>query len=102
MATKRPGFARSSTERAEQDIELQNGAQDGMPGDSKDTYDLKEGATIEVNPNRDEESPPDYEDAGDGFAKVTEPVETAKDLVTQVLHVDDDPALNPYTFVSSS
>ena len=34
----------------------------------------------------------------DGFAIVTEPVTNANDLITQVIHVDDDPTLNPYTF----
>lgn len=105
MATQRPGYERTNTDRHERDIELQHGTRkdDGAPGNSKGTSgfefgdtDVKEGATYEVNPVRDE-SPPDY-DAGDGFHKVTEPVESAKDLVTQVLHVEDDPSLNPYTF----
>lgn len=57
--------------------------------------DVKDGVFVDAH---DEDHPPQYEDAGDGFAKVTAPVETAKDLVTQVLHVDDDPTLSPYTF----
>ena len=102
MATKRPGFHRALTEK-EQDVELQEGIGDGAPGDSKGTYqvrdpDVKEGVTIETNPQREDDYPPEYEDAGDGFHKVTAPVSTAKDLVTQVLHVDDDPTLSPYTF----
>ncbi|KAK3654286.1 hypothetical protein LTR22_010762 [Elasticomyces elasticus] len=91
MTSHRPGFVRSSTERKE-GVELQ-----ASPASSqKDaTYsDIKEGTTYDVT----EDSPPDYEDGGDGFAKVTEPVETAKDFITQVLHVDDDASLNPYTF----
>lgn len=105
MASQRPGFARTNTERAESssDIELQQNRDPGV-GKSNGNYefndpDVKNGTFTDIKPadGRDE-SPPDYEDGGDGFAKVTEPVESAKDLITQVLHVDDDPTLSPYTF----
>lgn len=104
MASQRPGFARTNTERHENgaDIELQN--RDPGVGKSTGTYeindpDVKDGTYVDVKDAHDfDDSPPHYEDGGDGFAKVTEPVETAKDLITQVLHVDDDPTLNPYTF----
>ena len=106
MTSKRPGFSRANTDRAvssTEDIELQHSADAGV-GNSKGTSefrdpDAKDGAaiTVESAGNR-EESPPGYEDDGDEHGKVTEPVETAKDLVTQVLHVDDDPTLNPFTF----
>ena len=103
MASKRPGYARSNTERAEEDrgIEL-GGPSNGESSKNPSGYefrdpDTKAGAVFEVQESPDD-SPPGYEDAGDGFAKVTEPVETAKDLVTQVLHVEDDPTLSPYTF----
>lgn len=43
------------------------------------------------------DSPPDYAGDDDGFGHVTQ-AETAKDLVTQVIHVEDDPSLSPYTF----
>ena len=104
MSSKRPGFIRTNTERAESnaDIELQDQTDPGV-GKSTGSYeindpDIKNGTYIDVQPTQDHDSPPDYEDGGDGFAKVTEPVETAKDLVTQVLHIDDDPSLSPYTF----
>ena len=105
MSSKRPGFIRTNTERAESnaDIELQDRNDPGV-GKSTGAYeindpDVKDGTYIDVHPTHEnDESPPNYEDAGDGFAKVTEPVETAKDLVTQVLHIDDDPSLSPYTF----
>jgi hypothetical protein len=34
----------------------------------------------------------------DGEEYFTTPVETAKDLITEVIHVTDDPSLNPWTF----
>jgi hypothetical protein len=34
----------------------------------------------------------------DGEEHYTRPAETAEDLVTEVLHVHDDPTLNPWTF----
>ncbi|KAF2768319.1 OPT superfamily oligopeptide transporter [Teratosphaeria nubilosa] len=101
---QRPGFQRTNTERHEDGtFELTPYKQnDPGVGNSKGSYefrdpDVKEGATISITHDSDA-SPPEYEDAGDGFHKVTEPVETAKDIVTQVLHVDDDPTLSPYTF----
>lgn len=106
MASQRPGFSRADTDRhfgEEGDVELTGGhSRDPGVGDSKGTYEIhdltaKDGTKVDISAG-DVTSPPEYEDAGDGFAKVTEPVETAKDLVTQVLHIDDDPNLNPYTF----
>lgn len=108
MASHRPGFARTNTERHENsaDIELN----DGGVGSSKSRgnyefndpgADVKAGATVDVSPRDD--SPPGYEDGGDGFAKVTEPVESAKDLVTQVSIDGQNPQethetpANPYT-----
>ncbi len=45
-----------------------------------------------------EDAPPTYHaDAEDHFGE-TAVVTTAKDLVTHVLHVQDDPSLNPWTF----
>nr|POF07074.1 oligopeptide transporter 4 [Quercus suber] len=101
MASYRPGYTRTSTDRhGQQDIELEETAK---PGDSEGTYDspvpdVKEGAYIDVQPSREDDSPPSYEIDADGFHRVTEPVSSAKDLVTQVLHVEDDPTLSPYTF----
>jgi hypothetical protein len=33
-----------------------------------------------------------------GLQHYSEPVETAEELVTEVIHVEDDPTLNPWTF----
>jgi len=49
-------------------------------------------------PDNGDFAPPEYVGENDGFNHITKPVETAKDLTTQVLHVQDDPTLNPYTF----
>ena len=34
----------------------------------------------------------------DGEEHFTAPAETAEDLITEVIHVTDDPTLNPWTF----
>lgn len=44
---------------------------------------------------------PAYEVDDDGSSNPTKtegPVETAQDLVTTIIHVEDDPTLSPYTF----
>lgn len=58
--------------------------------------DSKHEGVIEVDPV--DAAIPHYDAENDGFGHISQPVETAKDLVTQVLHVDDDPTLNPLTF----
>jgi len=97
--TSRPGFGRQDTDLAggithapptmTNDIEM-------SPVDNKKGegfIDVKEGSSASTG-----ENPPDYNnESGDEFANVTQ-AETAKDLVTQVIHVDDDPTQNPYTF----
>jgi hypothetical protein len=42
------------------------------------------------------ETPAYYDDNGEEHYNV--PAETAKDLVTEVIHAQDDPSLNPWTF----
>ena len=45
-----------------------------------------------------DDAPPRYDaEAEDHFGETTV-VSTAKDLVTHILHVQDDPSLNPWTF----
>ena len=104
MTTPRPGFARMSTEQRDpNDIEIQ---QRRSNTDSKapvehdvNDRDIKDGTFVDIKgSNHSDDTPPDYEDAGDGFAKVNGPVSSAKSLTTQVLHVEDDPTLSPYTF----
>lgn len=40
---------------------------------------------------------PAYDDA-EGLGDKPGPLETAEEIVTHVIHVDDDPTLNPWTF----
>ena len=102
----RPTFQRTSTEGHGngQDVELQDSpsshSSSQKGGDfEKGDPDKKDGTTFGIHsaPALEDELP-DYGEAGDGFAKVSEPVTSARDLVTQVIHVDDDPTLSPYTF----
>lgn len=100
----RPGFVRQNTEPLESnaDLELQESpAASSSSQNPNDSYehrnpDIKEGAIVQIAAHDD--GLPDYGEAGDGFAKVGGPVATASDLVTQVIHVEDDPSLSPYTF----
>ena len=103
MAEHRPAFARMSTEQRDpNDIELQERKSD-IDNKSRGEHelndrDVKDGTFTDIKTNDSDDTPPGYEDAGDGCAKVTGPVSSAKSLTTQVLHVEDDPTLSPYTF----
>jgi hypothetical protein len=59
-----------------------------LSGKDAGIYDVKEDVSDHL---------PDYDQRSDEFANVKQ-AETAKDLVTQVIHVDDDPTQSPYTF----
>jgi hypothetical protein len=56
------------------------------------SVDTTDSSTMEKGPGA-----PTYVD-DDGFNIYNSPAETAKDLITEVLHVEDDPTLNPWTF----
>ena len=45
-----------------------------------------------------DETPPAYNAEADDHFGETAVVTTAKDLVTHILHVQDDPSLSPWTF----
>jgi len=106
MAAPRPGFARRDTDGVSLK-DLNASAKATHASSSDKGNDDKEGAVVEVSgrddadlqkPDHGDYAPPDYVGDNDGFNHVTRPVETAKDLTTQVLHVQDDPTLSPYTF----
>ena len=95
MATQRTGFDRTDT-----DLALTTGM------DEKTEHKLvkvsstsKSSGSITGSPNFEEkedvgiQAPPAY-DVEEGEIHVA----SAKDLVTQILHVEDDPTLNPWTF----
>ena len=91
----------STEQRDPNDIELQErkfNIDSKSPGEHDvNDRDVKDGTFVDIAKSNHSDTPPDY-DAGDGFAKVTGPVSSAKSLTTQVLHVEDDPTLSPYTF----
>ena len=100
-AKKRPGFERHATD----DVSLSNLSPSGSSSKhgAAELYDdgssTKGGKTdIDVKPIDGEFRRESEVVDNDGFAIVTEPVTDANDLITQVIHVDDDPTLNPYTF----
>lgn len=94
MATKRPGYARSTTEGARVSLEDVSTAP-VQPETEKvlDEKDLKNEADISTD------SVPSYgEVVGETVESSAKVLETANDLVTQVLIVEDDPSINPWTF----
>ena len=102
---ERPGFKRQTTDKqgeVESDIALAESssgpsATDKQAHDSK-AHDGKPTNTFEIREAVGDDVLPDYDDEEDGVQKVEAPVETAKDLLTKVLHVDDDPSISPWTF----
>lgn len=89
MASQRPGFARTNTGHAHE-----------FPTSSK-TYELgeldsKDGGFTEVRPVESDDVP-DYESLRDG-AQITDKVETAADIITKVIHVEDDKNMRVLTF----
>ncbi|WPG98249.1 Hypothetical protein R9X50_00103700 [Acrodontium crateriforme] len=92
---KRPGFPRADTDHHGASI-LNPSSKDP---DGKNTYessdkDAKSGPCINQHTN---DEVPAYEK--DDFAEgESAPVETALDVVTKIVHVEDDQSLNPITF----
>lgn len=99
MASQRPGFIRTNTD-APGDSSIKPPPQYGS---SSNTYELRDvdpktGVYTDVK-SSDPDSKARDSDEGEGEAHVaTAPIETAGELVTQVLHVDDDPTMNAVTF----
>lgn len=99
-ARSRPGYVRKDTDGIALE-EVSPSSSNATP-ELQDNSKVVEAKTDEVRDNTvtelSDEDLPAYDAANDGAAHIKEPVETAKDLVTQVIHVDDNPDLNPYTF----
>lgn len=87
MATHRPGFTRKDTDQVTE------------PGTSSTTYELQD---FDEKKTADATELPAYkDDHHDNFVnedELTKGVETATDLVTKVLHVEDDPTMKVWTF----
>jgi hypothetical protein len=93
-SVKRPGFVRVDTDRAQ------------GPSDSKNNYELQDrdsengadGKVNQVSSGVEGEDLPAYEGVRDG-AQLTGKAETAADIVTKVIHAeDDDPNMPCLTF----
>ena len=99
-ARNRPGYVRKDTDGIALN-EVSSASTTAAPEKQQDAK-VVETKADEVRDNNvtelSDEDLPAYDAANDGAAHIKEPVETAKDLVTQVIHVDDDPTLSPYTF----
>ncbi|KAI4736201.1 OPT superfamily oligopeptide transporter [Aureobasidium sp. EXF-12298] len=104
---QRPGFTRADTDMASAGIELEpSSSKKKVPHSSGleiETPDTKTGVVAgsvkEVPPYQNSDDYSIHEGtAGDYVAEEHKVVETAEDIVLQVLSVEDDPTLNPWTF----
>lgn len=73
----------SSSKGAVELVDFGKGEKDGVIVDER---------SAELSPS------PTYDKDNEGFGVITEPVHTAEDLVTQVIHVEDDPTISAVTF----
>lgn len=97
MASHRPGFVRAETDAA--DIIMVN-----LPESSTSTHSNDKTFNSNKDAGTDEESlskvksiPPTYQ-SDEGIHGESNAIETAEDLVTKVIDLDDDPTQNPWTF----
>lgn len=99
MATKRPTFGRVDTDIPLSDLDSKSPGhlkdESSRDASKRDYLDEDKSAGAHVTevdglPTYDAEAEDHF---GEGIV-----VTNAKDLVTHVLHVDDDPSLNPWTF----
>jgi hypothetical protein len=88
MATQRPGFTRNDTDAENKGIGLRSLRTDNDP----ENTDAKPPDLIYVS-----ESPQFDASKEDHFGQANV-ISDAKDLLTHVIHVDDDPSLSPWTF----
>jgi hypothetical protein len=93
----RPGYARQNTDISMQNMGQKNDNDTGSGDDIKkqDTPSLSE-KVPEITET--ETGLPAYDARRDSHFGEPDVVTSAKDIVTHVLHVDDDPSLNPWTF----
>jgi len=98
MASQRPAYARPDTDLS-MGVAIDSKAQEAG---SNDIYNNDEKSS-EANERGDfevvtEAGLPTYDVQAEDHFGEADVVNTAKDIVTHVLHVDDDPSLNPWTF----
>lgn len=86
MATPRQGFARRDTDGQSLGVRPEIGPSSGEEYELKD---IMKGPNVDVRGHGEVEYTDDVEVA---------PIETAGELVTQVLHVEDDPTMSAVTF----
>lgn len=102
MATQRPGFSRVDTDHgAIQMNSLEHGRGEASSGSSKDNNWRQDGDSKSISAGvtelQNEPAPTFDEDDANHFGEAIV-ITDAKELVTHVLHVDDDPTMNPWTF----
>lgn len=59
---------------------------------------MDKGGEMDKTPSIQEVPLPSYDDAEALSREPAAPLATAEEIVTHVIHVDDDPTLNPWTF----
>jgi hypothetical protein len=107
MAGPRPGFTRHDTDNIDMSHIPPSSSKQHV--DTPEFHDrkAKDGATVEVTTQLGPDAKhsdhggdlsPESSSEDFGHGQITKTIETAKDITTNVLHVDDDPTLDPYTF----
>lgn len=97
MTTQRPGFVSRNTE------DFSNGnANEKIPFGTKDREldqdTSKAGVDVDIQDGELHRAPASAEQDENDFAEKGVPVESAADLVTQIIHLDDDPTEPCLTF----
>ena len=100
MASLRPTYSRADTDIVPATLDRLS----TLKSDDTDLayenrkYDSKDGILNEKSAVPMVDSLPSYDAEADDHFGQGDVVTTAKDLLTHILHVDDDPSLNPWTF----
>lgn len=89
MATQRPAFARTSTDMAVSD----QGTGGDSALDSEKAY-----KTLATDITCVVDAPPLFDAAKEDHFGEADVLRTAKDVLTHIVHMDDDPTLSPWTF----
>ena len=98
MAALRPTYSRADTDIVSPttDTSLESATNDSYKPFEK--YDSRNDLLNEKSATVEGTALPTYDAEADNHFGEADVLTTAKDLVTHVLHVDDDPSLSPWTF----
>jgi hypothetical protein len=97
--TQRPSFINRKTDDYSNTSSSKQKAL-GTEGYELEDHAGKNGVEVDIQDGELERVPTSTDHSGDDFAGKDVPVESAADLVTQIIHLEDDPNENCLTFRS--